>query len=60
MIAANRIFALEEIRQAKAPWLPVKLMAAIASQGALTLTAINGDEQAFAAIRKGLSDRFKL
>ncbi len=60
MISSVRTFALEEIRLSKAPWLPVKFMSAIAAQGMLTLTAINGDEEAFAAIRKGLSDRFKL
>jgi hypothetical protein len=60
MVAPVRIFALEELRQAKAPWLPMKFMSAVASQGALTVTAVNGDEEAFQAIRKSLSDRFKL
>jgi hypothetical protein len=60
VVATTRQFSLEEIRKQKAAWLPVRFMSLIADNDALTLTATNGQESEFAAIRRNLTDKFKL
>ena len=56
VVTGKRQYNLEEIRKDYAPWLPLRLTKADASNNNLRITAINGPDAEFEAINKKIAD----